>query len=160
MKKIYLLRHAKAEKEAADDFSRRLSKKGKEELKLLFERLKKHDLSLDKIFASPAKRTQSTAEKLAKFYALEDKIEFVDGLYEQDAGEIFEWILGLSAGLENVLIVGHNPALLELSELLSTLCLTSFPTASMLGLEFELDDFKGLEKHSGRLVFFEHIKPL
>lgn len=160
MKTIYLLRHAKAEKEAADDFSRRLSKKGKEELKLLFERLKKHDLSLDKIFASPAKRTQSTAEKLAKFYALEDKIEFVDGLYEQDAGEIFEWILGLSAGLENVLIVGHNPALLELSELLSTLCLTSFPTASMLGLEFELDDFKGLEKHSGRLVFFEHIKPL
>ena len=160
MKKIYLLRHAKAEKEAADDFSRRLSKKGKEELKLLFERLKKHDLSLDKIFASPAKRTQSTAEKLAKFYALEDKIEFVDGLYEQDAGEIFEWILGFESGLENVLIVGHNPALLELSELLSTLCLTSFPTASMLGLEFELDDFKGLEKHSGRLVFFEHIKPL
>lgn len=162
MKKIYLLRHAKAEKENLEgDFSRKLSKKGKGELKMLFERLKKHHIKLDKIFASPAKRTQSTAEKLAKFYDFsKDKISYVEAIYEFDAKGLFELILGLDSRLENILIVGHNPALLELGELLSTLCLSSFPTASLLCLEFELDDFSNLQIHSGKLVFFEHIKLL
>ncbi|SUX26853.1 hypothetical protein [Campylobacter upsaliensis] len=45
MKKIYILRHAKAEKEIKiDDFSRKLTKKGKDELKILLQRLQKYEI--------------------------------------------------------------------------------------------------------------------
>ncbi len=37
-----------------------------------------------------------------------------------------------------VFLVGHNPGLMELGELLSSLCLASFPTSSILCLELIL----------------------
>lgn len=59
-----------------------------------------------------------------------------------------------------VFLVGHNPSLMELGELLSSLCLASFPTSSILCLEFDIKEFKNLKKHSGKLVFFEHVRKL
>ncbi|ELP6347085.1 histidine phosphatase family protein, partial [Campylobacter upsaliensis] len=62
MKKIYILRHAKAEKEIKiDDFSRKLTKKGKDELKILLQRLQKYEIKWDRIYASPTFRTKKTA---------------------------------------------------------------------------------------------------
>ncbi|EAI3029100.1 TPA: histidine phosphatase family protein, partial [Campylobacter coli] len=59
-----------------------------------------------------------------------------------------------------VLLVGHNPTLMELGEFLGSLCLTSFPTSSMLCLEFDIEDFKDLKAHSGKVIFFEHVRKL
>ncbi len=44
-----------------------------------------------------------------------------------------------------VFLVGHNPSLMELGELLSSLCLASFPTSSILCLEFDIKEFKNLK---------------
>lgn len=160
MKKIYILRHAKAQKEIKiDDFSRKFTKRGKNELKALFESLQKYEIKWDKIYASPAFRTKKTAKIIAKNYAYDTKeIAFIDAFYEADEMELFAFLKNLDEGIENVLLVGHNPALLKLCELLSSLCLHSFPTSSMLCLECE--SFKDLKEHSAKLVFFEHIKPL
>ncbi|EKE4776825.1 histidine phosphatase family protein, partial [Campylobacter coli] len=67
MKKIYILRHAKAVKdEEVQDFDRKLNKRGKEDLEKLFYNLKTHAIKFDFILSSPSKRTAKTAKKIAE----------------------------------------------------------------------------------------------
>ncbi|WP_186299813.1 SixA phosphatase family protein, partial [Campylobacter jejuni] len=69
MKKIYIIRHAKASKSGdIDDFERKLTKSGKEDLKKLFKNLASHEIYPDLVLSSPAVRTAKTAKKIAKFY--------------------------------------------------------------------------------------------
>ena len=162
MKKIYLIRHAKAQKdEITSDFERKLNHTGKEDLKRLFLRLQNYEINPDMIFSSPAKRTAKTAKKLAKFYNFNrGKITYINSLYTANAEQIYDLIKDMSRAFNEIFIVGHNPALKELGELLSTLCLDSFPTSSVLCLEFDINDFTQLKTHSGKLIFFEHIRAL
>lgn len=74
MKKIYFIRHAKAVEESeGGDFERDLSERGKKDLALMCERLKKHEVRADAIFASPAKRCAKTVQKLAAAVKFEKK---------------------------------------------------------------------------------------
>lgn len=83
MKKIYILRHAKAVKdEEVQDFDRKLNKRGKEDLEKLFYNLKTHAIKFDFILSSPSKRTAKTAKKIAEFYNFDkEKIQFIDELF-------------------------------------------------------------------------------
>lgn len=68
MKKIYIIRHAKAVKdENIQDFERRLSESGKEDLKRLFQKLQAYEIKPDFILSSPSKRTAKTTKKNCKF---------------------------------------------------------------------------------------------
>lgn len=160
MKKIYLARHAKAKKDCLDgDFQRPLSKKGKLELELLMPSLKNHLSNLELIIASAAKRTSQSATIIFESLNLKNlKIIYEKKLYEANAKELFGFLQTLNDDLKEVLIMGHNPAIKELCELLCDICLNSFPTSSILGLEFEIDTFKELKEHEGKIVFFEKIK--
>ncbi|ELW4011885.1 histidine phosphatase family protein, partial [Campylobacter jejuni] len=52
MKKIYIIRHAKASKsEDIDDFERKLTKSGKEDLKKLFKNLASHEIHPDLVLS-------------------------------------------------------------------------------------------------------------
>jgi len=160
VKKLYLLRHAKAEKNAlCEDFERKITKSGKEDLEKLFLRLQNYNIKADIIFSSPAKRTAMTAQKLAKFYSFtKEKIIFKENLYEANAMDLFEFLKGLNDELNELFLVGHNPAIIELAEFLSPLYLGSFATSSMLCLEFDISTFKDLKEHSGKVVFFECVR--
>lgn len=162
LKKIYIARHAKAIKdENMQDFERKLSESGKEDLKRLFQRLQVYDIKPDSILSSPSKRTAKTAKKIAKFYNLDKKkIQFLDELYLGDAVKIYNILQTIDKRYNEIFLVGHNPTLIELCELLGFLCLTSFPTSSVLCLEFDIEDFKDLKEHSGKLIFFEHVRKL
>lgn len=162
MKKIYIIRHAKAVKdENIQDFERRLSESGKEDLKRLFQKLQAYEIKPDFILSSPSKRTAKTTKKIANFYNLDKKkIQFLDELYLGNAVKIYNILRTIDNQHNEIILVGHNPILIELCELLGFLCLTSFPTSSMLCLEFDIEDFKNLKEHSGKLVFFEHVRKL
>ncbi|MCX2682942.1 histidine phosphatase family protein [Campylobacter sp. MIT 21-1685] len=162
MKKIYLMRHAKALKDKdREDFDRDLNSRGKQDLKKLFSLLSAYTIKPDYILASPAKRTAKTAEKFAKLYNFKKQdIVFNHTLYTANAEEIFSLIQKIQAQYNEILIIGHNPHIIHLCELLGSLCLTCFPTSSILCLEFDINDFQDLQEHSGKLVFFEHIRDL
>lgn len=159
MKKIYLLRHAKAEKEAKSDLKRDLNLKGKEDIKKLCLKLKTYNIAFDLIASSPATRASKTAKKVAEFLSYaEDKIHFEQSIYEANASELFSYVKALDDELGSILLVGHNPSLCELAELLSDICINSFPTSSMLALEFDVTSFKDIKEHSGKILFFECVK--
>lgn len=193
--KLYIMRHAKAEKTAFDgkeitesvnfpaslseierqDFARRLSEKGKNEIKSMLERLKNRALKPTLILSSPATRAAQTARGLAKGLKCDkSSLVFDERLYTFDENELLAFIkadfgghLGLLRGESDandyfkdveIFLVGHNPALRELCELLSVIYLPSFPTCSVFALEF--DEPNQLKEQGGKFLFFEHIKNL
>ncbi|ELV9659028.1 histidine phosphatase family protein [Campylobacter jejuni] len=162
MKKIYIIRHTKASKsEDIDDFERKLTKSGKEDLKKLFKNLASHEIHPDLVLSSPAVRTAKTAKKIAKFYNFDkNRICFDERLYLCNVENLLKILQDIDDEFNEVFLVGHNPSLMELGGLLSSLCLASFPTSSILCLEFDIKEFKNLKKHSGKLVFFEHVRKL
>ncbi|EAI1119571.1 hypothetical protein E1D42_08225 [Campylobacter jejuni] len=93
-----------------------------------------------------------------KFYFSADS--FDERLYLCNVENLLKILQDIDDEFNEVFLVGHNPSLMELGELLSSLCLASFPTSSILCLEFDIKEFKNLKKHSGKLVFFEHVRKL
>ncbi|MDX2330529.1 SixA phosphatase family protein [Campylobacter hepaticus] len=160
MKKIYIIRHAKASKnENINDFDRKLTKKGKKDIKKLCKKLALYQIHPDFILSSPAIRSAKTAKKIAKFCNFnKNKIQFNEHLYFGDFNLVLKALQDIDKQFDEIFVIGHNPLLIELGELLSSLCLASFPTSSILCLEFNINEFKNLKEHSGKLIFFDHIK--
>lgn len=160
MKKIYIIRHAKAQQSGYDkDYERDLNKKGEQEIKDMLKKLKARAFKPDAFISSAALRAARTARLLAKGLGVKS-LHFDEKLYLASENALFEYIKSLDDKHESVCIVGHNPAMRELCELLSQIYLSSFPTCSVFGLEFDTQKFADIKSHSGKLLFFEHIKKL
>ena len=101
---IWLLRHADAEDEAADDASRRLTEKGTRQSRAAAAALAKLEVGLDVCLTSPKLRAVQTARIVAEELGLE--VEETEALRggDFDAEEI-------AAGRGEVLLVGHEPDL-------------------------------------------------
>src|SRR5215210_3540569 len=98
---IWLLRHAEAE-EGSPDAERKLTKKGEKQARNAGLALKALGVKPDACFTSPKVRAADTAklacEPLDVEYALEPKL--AGGPFDAEA---------LAAGLDEVLLVGHDP---------------------------------------------------
>jgi phosphohistidine phosphatase len=98
---IWLLRHAEAE-DGSPDAERRLTKKGQKQAKNAGRALKALGVKPDVCFTSPKVRAAETAklvcEALGGEYTLEPKL--AGGPFDAEA---------LAAGLNDVLLVGHDP---------------------------------------------------
>lgn len=116
MKKIYILRHAKAgkaNKKILDDHDRPLTKKGIEACALIKEFLEKNKIKPGLIHCSTAKRAKTTAE-LSLNFEEEVNIHYTSKLYLAGAGDILSIIKKTDDSFNSVMVVGHNPGLHEL----------------------------------------------
>lgn len=160
MKRIYFLRHAKAEEKAeGGDFYRKLSKKGKQDIKLLSTQIQNLALKPERIISSPALRASKTAKEFALALSC-DNIIFEELLYQAGVEGIIKLIKEQDDNFKEIMLVGHNPSLKESIETLGRICLNSFATCSLLCLEFEVQSFKDIQEHSAKLVFFHSLKDL
>ncbi|BCX79436.1 histidine phosphatase family protein [Campylobacter sp. 19-13652] len=156
MKKIYLIRHAKAEKtEKIDDFERELNARGKEDIKIMAASLLSLDIVPDAVYTSVAKRCIQTAKRFCDILKFKGKIEVLDGLYQASANDIISLVLGLNSELNEVFIIGHNPAITEASEVISHSIIDAMPTCGICCIEFE-NGF--LDTQHTKLAFFDFPK--
>ena len=152
MKKIYFIRHAKAVDEGeGSDFERDLSDRGKKDLALMCERLKKHEVGTDAIFSSPAKRCAKTAQKLA------EAIKFKDELYGSQTHELLAFIREFDDKFQSAFIIAHNDAITEICELLSDAAIGNIPTCGIFCVEFD-SGFNELKEHGAKALFFDYPK--
>ena len=152
MKKIYFIRHAKAVDESeGSDFERDLSERGKKDLALMCERLKKHEVRADAIFSSPAKRCAKTAQKLA------EAIKFKDELYGAQTHELLAFIREFDGKFQSVFVIAHNDAITEICEFLSDAAIGNIPTCGIFCIEFD-GSFKELKEHGAKALFFDYPK--
>ncbi|MDB5734745.1 MAG: hypothetical protein JWN16_1382, partial [Alphaproteobacteria bacterium] len=88
MKRLFLLRHAKAQPAdgGTEDFDRTLMLSGMQDGAAMARHLRKNSYAVDLILCSASARTTQTAELL--LHELVAEIEYRDNLYLADAGKI------------------------------------------------------------------------
>ncbi len=154
-KTLYLLRHAKSSWKdlTLDDFDRPLNKRGKDDAPFMAERFAEKDPSLDLILSSPAKRAQETARIFAA--KLHSGLALDTRLYDADIPTMRMIIQDSFLHHNSIMIVGHNPELTLLNDLLSDKEISNIPTSGLVAIEFPDET---IEEGKGRQLFYLYPK--
>ena len=161
MKELFLLRHAKSSWDDSDlaDFNRPLNHRGKEDAPKMGERLRKMGILPDLIVASPAKRAKKTAKIVAgKLGFDEEKIVWDERIYEASPQTLLYLVCQLPDETKKVMIVGHNPGLTMLANILGDVAIDNIPTAGVVGIAFDAKKWDEACRMKGHTLFFEYPK--
>ena len=116
--RLTVMRHGHAEPidAAPDDYVRQLTVRGRGEASGMGERLLRAGLVPERILASSAQRTRTTAVLAAAALGLaEHRISFLDELYNASEERIWEIVRDQAADAQHLLLVGHNPGISRLA---------------------------------------------
>ncbi len=157
MKKLLLIRHAKATHESGfADFDRPLKQSGKEDAVLMATILKGQSIIPQVIITSPALRTQTTADiftaQLHLPAAGTDK-----RIYEASESTWVKLINGLPNEHDFIGITGHNPGISQALYYL-TGQIRDMPTCAVALITFDTDDWQSITEEDGHLTFFDSPK--
>jgi phosphohistidine phosphatase len=146
MKSVLVLRHAKSSWKHPDltDHERPLNKRGKRDAPRMGRLLKREHLVPDIIISSTAMRARATAEVVAKASSYDGEIVLDKSLYAAGPEAYLGVIHALSDEYVRVLIVGHNPGLEELVELL-TGEIHLMPTCSLAHVKFRVNKWSEID---------------
>ena len=172
MKRLFLLRHAKAQPAdgSTEDFDRTLLLSGMQDASAMARYLRKSDHRLDLILCSASARTTQTAELVLQ--EMEAQVEYRDNLYLAEAAKLVAAVRGAPAAVTNLMLVGHNPGLENLATLLAREPVRrkerarhealeeKFPTSALAILDFDVGRWRDVEKAAARLVDFVRPKDL
>lgn len=115
MKRLYLLRHAKTLplEGFSQDFDRKLAPQGQSDAHALGALMTRKSYIPDLAYHSAAIRTSQTYAGLTLDGVR--KTVALDSLYDAGAGDIFSQIQDSDDKFESILVVGHNPAIHEIT---------------------------------------------
>lgn len=159
MKRLILLRHAKAVAKRPDDFGRELASRGHEQMKAVAKHLRKEELSPDLALVSPSARTRETWS-LAGLSGVETRYD--ERIYEAEADDLLAVLHEVEPDFRSVMMVGHNPAFEELARDLAgsgrksdlKQMASEYPTASVAVIDFEVQTWIAVASGGGRLASF------
>jgi len=156
MKTIYFIRHAKSKDllKGESDFERSLKKKGLKEIKTIGSYLKLRGMIPELILSSCALRAQDTSLKLSEAIEYSGKTEYFQELYVAPNQEVIEILKAQDDSLENLFVVGHNPFLSELVNILSDEHIAKIPTMGVVCVKFDQESWGDIEKQKGKVEFF------
>lgn len=161
MKKLFLIRHAKSswKDNGLSDFDRPLNKRGKRDAPFMGKILKEEGIKPDLIVTSPAKRACTTARMIArKLDYPKERINSDETIYEASPGELIKLINNIPIEYKVVMLVGHNPGLTQLSNLLTGKYLENIPTTGIVEINFDANFWKEISINTGKLKSFEYPK--
>ncbi len=142
-----------------DDLERPLNRRGERDVPLMGARLALRGLRPELILSSPARRARATAAARADQLGLAPvQVRVETSLYPASPADQLRLIPSQQGGLRHVLLVGHNPGLLELGQLLVPAAPDRWPTWAVLALAFEVDSWRRLAPGGGRLVWYDFPK--
>lgn len=162
MKRLLLLRHAKSSwnDEGALDFARTLAPRGESDAPEMGNRLRGRDMTVDLVLASPAARAKRTATLVAAAlgYA-EERIALAPDLYLASPAALLRTIGQQPDSAATLLVVGHNPGLTELANLLvAELNLDNLPTAGVVAIDCDTQHWASVGTAPRSLAFYDFPK--
>ena len=157
MKKLLLIRHAKATHETGYiDFERPLQERGLQDAAIMAARLKEKNIIPQLLVASPALRTLSTANIFSQHLAIPQAQTNKD-IYEATTLALIKVINALPDGHGFIALVGHNPGMSDLLYYL-TRQIHDVPTCAMMLIEFDTDSWMEIIEDAGKLVYYDYPK--
>jgi len=161
MKTLTLVRHAKSSwnDSTLSDRNRPLGKRGERDAPVMGRRVLEADIRPSLILTSPAVRAWMTAKVIA--HELGYPIEFLqreDDLYLASLNTLMDVIVAQSNEFDHLMIVGHNPGLTDFANYLSPNLTSNLPTAGVVSVGFERDDWNLCEQPASELLLYDYPK--
>ena len=157
-KQLSLVRHAEAENRPHQpDKERKLTSAGVLQSLKVGQHLLEEKFLPDIIFCSNALRAKETALQLTrvmKFPA--EKILFQDLLYEATLKSFFDFLTRTSDACSNILCVGHNPAISQLTTYLTGSDIGGLVPAGFVIIRFNVSSWSDVSEGTGDLVFYSN----
>jgi phosphohistidine phosphatase len=163
MRRLFLIRHAKAEPGLGqDDYERALTERGRDDARSVASLLAARDLIPDHIIHSGALRTEQTAEIFAAQAPRRIALEAQLGLYDATQGMLYARAQALPDSIESIAFVGHNPGLGELAASLAgegpqgelKRLAQKFPTCAVAVIDFDVSTWEDIERKRGLLALY------
>jgi len=151
---LTLLRHAKSswKDRTLTDMERPLNKRGRRDAATMALRLREHGTTFKTIFSSPARRTRETiASMLLTLPAQDTQLTFDQRFYTFERDDLLQALRQLGDKLNDVMIVGHNPAMHETLCWLTGEAIAEFPTCTAAQLSLSLSHWKEIQKGCAQL---------
>jgi phosphohistidine phosphatase len=158
---LTLVRHAKSSwgDPGLDDFMRPLNDRGRRDAPEMGRRLREGGLQPALIVSSPAKRAIKTAWIIAgALYVSEADILGAAVIYEAAADELLKLIRHLPEDRRDVMLVGHNPGLTDLANLLLQSGIDNIPTCGVVRLAFSARRWRDINSDCASLLLFDYPK--
>lgn len=161
MKTLTILRHAKSSWDSPSlaDSERPLNKRGERDAPVMARRIQESGIRPSLILSSPAVRAWTTARIVAK--ALGYPLEFLQrekDLYLASLDRILDVIVAQDNGFNNLMIVGHNPGLTVFVNYLQPGLTSNLPTAGVVSVSIERDDWNLFERPKTELLLHDYPK--
>lgn len=158
MKRLFLLRHAKAGF-ATSDRARPLTKHGTKEALWLGQYLKAAHMMPDHILCSDAERTKETLSLLLEAGEIKIPAHIQDDLYLASAQLMSNQIQRLKSDINSAMIIGHNPGIAILFQQLASKSAIKkrhlkYPPCTLGILDFDMGDWADLNNDMGQMVEF------
>jgi len=172
MKRLYLLRHAKAvtADQQPDDHARELTVRGMHDASAIARYIRKNGFAPQLVLASTSARTRQTADLVLR--EIEARAEYRETLYLADPEKILGLIQAAPPSISDLMVIGHNPGLEELAGRLARepvrrkerarrdVLEEKFPTAALAVLDFDIGKWRDISQGEGKLADFVRPKDL
>jgi phosphohistidine phosphatase len=161
MKKLFLVRHAKSDKDnpILPDFDRPLNARGYKDAHSFSEKFKTSGGLPDLIISSPAIRAISTALIFAGNFGMNPKEIILDkSLYESSVKDYLKVLHAINNKYSFVMLFGHNPTITDLANNLAKPFTANIPTCGTTGIEFDIKEWNELKANSGKLLLYDFPK--
>lgn len=166
MKRLFLLRHAKAVPAEAggDDHARVLSPRGEADAARMGHAMAEKGYAPERVWCSPAARTRQTWTLVAEALAARPRVMFRDEIYLATQGALLTLVQKAPAGVQTLLLVGHNPGFETLALTLSRddggkaerarrqALREKFPTTALAVLDLEIAQWADAAPGAGMLA--------
>lgn len=159
VRKLVLLRHAKADWPEVSDHERPLAERGRKDAPAIGRRLGDLGIAADLALCSTALRTRETWKLAVAELPHRPRTVYEERIYEASPGELLALLNEVPDDISTLLLVGHNPGVQALTEILaghsgkdsaSHLARRGFPTAAFSVLS-ATGPWKSLEPGSATL---------
>ena len=174
MKRLFLLRHAKAERDrpGVDDEARVLAPRGREDAARIGRFLNEEVYLANLVLCSAAARTRETLELVLPQLNAKPAVKYLDELYMADSEAILDLVRQTREATGSLMIVGHNPGLEECARSLVRppddrklrkryeTMMEKFPTGALAVVDFEAEQWSAIGGWVGALELFVRPKDL
>lgn len=156
MKKIYFMRHGKAEDGfGKSDHERALTEKGRKKTNKIAQFLISQSIKPQQLLVSDAQRTLDTAAIICQYLEIKaEDVSVIGKLYLASSDDILEQIYALDDQIDEVMIIGHNPDISVLPGYLCNMDMDWIPTSSIIGIKYNLNRWNEIASQPAKLLFY------
>ena len=169
-KTLILMRHSKSswDNSYKDDFDRPLNSRGRENAQMVAKHIHSWGFKPELTLCSSALRCKQTLELIIPYFPKKMHIRYLDELYLAPEKAILEIIKSIKLSIDQMLVIGHNPGLSDLSQSLiyssnkknDYFETQQFPTSAASIFEMSINNWVNFNLSESKIIDFVTPKNL